>query len=64
MILATNNSVNSLLKHNSALIFFRAFDAGSVAVSDIPKSTPGKTVTFAGLLLMDTINKYNNDNNN
>ena len=28
--------------------FSKAFDSNAVAVSDIPKATPGKTVTFAG----------------
>ena len=28
----------------------KAYDARAVAVSDVPKSAPGKTVTFAGNL--------------
>ena len=28
--------------------YSKAYDSESVAVSDIPKSSPGKTVTFAG----------------
>lgn len=28
----------------------KAYDARAVAVSDVPKSAPGKTVTFAGKL--------------
>ncbi len=28
--------------------FAKAYDAAAVAVSDVPKTTPGKTVTFAG----------------
>jgi hypothetical protein len=28
--------------------YSKAYDSEAVAVSDIPKSSPGKTVTFAG----------------
>ena len=34
--------------------YSKAYDSESVAVSDIPKSTPGKTVTFAGKILFSS----------
>ena len=38
--------------------YCKVYDSESVAVSDIPKSTVGKTVTFAGKLPPFTLKTY------
>jgi hypothetical protein len=45
-----------LVEYNNVAVggtpfFAKAYDAEAVAVSDVPKAAPGKTVTFAGEML-------------